>query len=211
MTISGAIKTAAKRIGIDRDEYLRMIKQGKKWCSGCKEWHHYTAFGADNYRSDGLATMCFDYRKKLYNRTYIPRERTVGKKITSSRAGDRRQAVGRISHLVNVGLLPHPDTLKCSKCGGERKSKRNEYHHFNGYAPEHHEDVIVLCSACHGQEHSKTHCVNGHEFTPENTYTRKNGTKMCRECARVRDRERVRPPGYWKKINEKRRGRGKGQ
>lgn len=27
----------------------------------------------------------------------------------------------------------------------------------------------------------KTHCVNGHEYTPENTFIRKNG-RTCREC-----------------------------
>lgn len=28
----------------------------------------------------------------------------------------------------------------------------------------------------------KTHCVHGHEFTPENTIRRKNGNRRCREC-----------------------------
>lgn len=30
-------------------------------------------------------------------------------------------------------------------------------------------------------------CVNGHEFTPENTYVRASGKRDCRECRRVRD------------------------
>jgi len=29
---------------------------------------------------------------------------------------------------------------------------------------------------------SKTHCPKGHEFTPENTYMRKEGWKSCRIC-----------------------------
>ena len=28
----------------------------------------------------------------------------------------------------------------------------------------------------------ETHCVNGHEFTPENTIVRSNGRRKCREC-----------------------------
>ncbi|MEW9535715.1 hypothetical protein MRBLRC7O_000925 [Agrobacterium radiobacter] len=29
---------------------------------------------------------------------------------------------------------------------------------------------------------ARTHCKNGHEFTPENTHIRKDGAKQCREC-----------------------------
>lgn len=35
-----------------------------------------------------------------------------------------------------------------------------------------------------------THCLNGHERTQENTYIRPNGLSECKECARVRDRNR---------------------
>jgi hypothetical protein len=33
-----------------------------------------------------------------------------------------------------------------------------------------------------------THCVSGHEFTPENTARKPNGTRACRECKRAYDR-----------------------
>jgi hypothetical protein len=39
-------------------------------------------------------------------------------------------------------------------------------------------------------------CVNGHEFTPENTFHRR-GARECRECMRQRARD-----SYWKKKNE---------
>lgn len=32
------------------------------------------------------------------------------------------------------------------------------------------------------QKAAKTHCVHGHEYTPENTKLAKNGTRHCREC-----------------------------
>ncbi len=36
----------------------------------------------------------------------------------------------------------------------------------------------------------KTHCMHGHEFTPENTYWTKGGVaRSCRECARRASRE----------------------
>ena len=31
----------------------------------------------------------------------------------------------------------------------------------------------------------KTHCKNGHEYTPENTFIRKQGWKECRICIRT--------------------------
>ena len=32
------------------------------------------------------------------------------------------------------------------------------------------------------QKHYKTHCVNGHEFTEENSLFRKNGVRRCKTC-----------------------------
>lgn len=34
----------------------------------------------------------------------------------------------------------------------------------------------------------QTHCVNGHEYTPENTYIRPNGQRDCRACGSARTR-----------------------
>src|ERR1043165_2354272 len=42
---------------------------------------------------------------------------------------------------------------------------------------------------------TKTHCLRGHEFTPDNTYIRPNGSRMCRIChrkARTKDERRRR-------------------
>ena len=70
--------------------------------------------------------------------------------------------------------------------------------------PEH------LCLATHNENARrqrsslKTHCVNGHEFTPENTIIRKNGTsRCCRLCGQLAQRE------YYqrKKLNFKRVGK----
>jgi hypothetical protein len=35
----------------------------------------------------------------------------------------------------------------------------------------------------------KTHCIRGHEFTAENTYVTRRGTRTCRECRRTRRRK----------------------
>lgn len=37
---------------------------------------------------------------------------------------------------------------------------------------------------------SKSYCIRGHEYTPENTYTPPRGRKQCRECRAIRSRDR---------------------
>jgi hypothetical protein len=37
-----------------------------------------------------------------------------------------------------------------------------------------------------------THCPKGHEYTPENTIISSTGSKVCRECNRIGNRERMR-------------------
>jgi len=39
-----------------------------------------------------------------------------------------------------------------------------------------------------GGYHGVTHCRQGHEFTPENTYTQQGKRRHCRECGRIRNR-----------------------
>lgn len=36
----------------------------------------------------------------------------------------------------------------------------------------------------------KSHCINGHAYTPENTWLTSQGWQQCRACHRVRERER---------------------
>lgn len=55
--------------------------------------------------------------------------------------------------------------------------------------PEHLEPVTQRENTFRGtappaQNAAKTHCVNGHEFTPENTY-RNRGMRTCRACMRL--------------------------
>lgn len=39
----------------------------------------------------------------------------------------------------------------------------------------------------------RTHCRLGHEYTTDNTYIRKSGTRRCRECDRIRYFNKVKP------------------
>lgn len=51
-----------------------------------------------------------------------------------------------------------------------------------------HRENMLRGDTLGGRNAAKTHCVNGHEFTPENTYVFPNGHRKCRACKREFDR-----------------------
>lgn len=54
----GAQKSAAKKVGLDLDEWRRRINSGLSWCYHCKTWKPRGAFGKDKSRSTGLTSAC---------------------------------------------------------------------------------------------------------------------------------------------------------
>lgn len=124
---------------------------------------------------------------------------------------NRLQARSAVNVEVRFGRMPRPDSLACADCG----LPAAEYDHHLGYAPEHHLSVEPVCRGCHASrdnpKKNQTHCLRGHEFTAENTHTRKNGTRHCRACRREYDRTRVRRPGYWREVNARRKEKNYGK
>lgn len=56
--------------------------------------------------------------------------------------------------------------------------------------PDHLEAVTRLENVRRGLKATQTHCIHGHEFTPENTmYKKVNGCRVCRACANERQRQ----------------------
>jgi late competence protein required for DNA uptake (superfamily II DNA/RNA helicase) len=70
--------------------------------------------------------------------------------------------------------------------------------------------VQPVCTLCHAARDSararQTHCKRGHEFTPENTIVARNGTRHCRECRKIYDRNRTdRNAAYWRNYRASRK------
>ncbi len=59
-------------------------------------------------------------------------------------------------------------------CNISRKYKRDR------------KDFVQLCRSCHRFMDKGDYCSRGHRFTPENTWMRKNGWRVCKICLKMR-------------------------
>lgn len=66
----------------------------------------------------------------------------------------------------------------------------NPHHLEGGTQKENMKDMVARGRHYYA---SKTHCIHGHEFTEENIYRRKDGTRECRACRRKKKDRMVVP------------------
>lgn len=155
----GVIRAAARRVGLTFEEYEARRAAGLKRCIACREWLQIECFDQDASRSDGVTAACSVCRRERDRVTYrpVPLEDRLrfGPPRIMARDDDRAQARHRINADVRMGLRPNPNDLFCATCGHKGPDRRHEYHHAMGYAPEHHNDVLPLCSTCHHAEHPR--------------------------------------------------------
>lgn len=98
---------------------------------------------------------------------------------------DGRQYTRRVHTLVAEAFIgPRPPGMYVCHGNGDETDNRLENLRYD--TPSANE----LDTVRHGRhsEARKTHCKNGHEFTPENTYTG-SGQRRCNECHRLRSIE----------------------
>ena len=109
------------------------------------------------------------------------------KRVTLSKFGEKRNRL--VHHLVLEAFVgPRPEGAECRHLHGDPGDNRLKNIAW-GTSSENSFDVVR-----HGNHHAakKTHCKYGHEFTPENTYKRKDGGRQCRECTIAASKARYR-------------------
>ena len=62
--------------------------------------------------------------------------------------------------------------------------------------PTSHRENILRSGGMSSKHAGRTHCNNGHEFTPENTIVRADGYRSCRQCRLESRRTGKRPNAY---------------
>lgn len=145
----GVMKTAARRAGVPLDEYQLRIDAGEKWCRSCRAFEPISVFGIDLSRGDGFASECRASKAARPRRRYSSDNPAPGRRRLPPREGDAEQARGRVSTLINAGVIPPASALSCFDCGDTTGASRHEYDHYLGYGSAHHEDVQAVCASCH--------------------------------------------------------------
>ena len=83
----------------------------------------------------------------------------------------------RIIYEMHLGRHIPKDVFVCHKCDNKKCCRPD--HLFLGTA---HDNMIDCINKGRHFEASKTHCKNGHEFTPTNTLINKKGHRYCNAC-----------------------------
>lgn len=131
---------------------------------------HYTLTSRDaarfetKYVVDGV-TGCWVWQSALFQKT---RYSVFNVKCTD---GKWRPTVGhRVSYELSVGEIPENFDI-------DHLCRNRQWNFLRGA----HETAMLV---------AMNRCPEGHEFTEDNTYTRKSGKRECRTCMRRRDNQR---------------------
>lgn len=149
-----------------------------KTCSRCKQEKPSEQFRPYSRNADGLNSYCKacqrDYARAHYaaNRErYVEKHRAWAKANRERRAykarawyaanreraieivirsrakhPDRYAARNAVYNAIRRDDLPPASALVCEHC---QEAQAQEYHHYNGYSPEHQLDIMAVCIACH--------------------------------------------------------------
>ncbi len=154
-TPEGAIKCAAKKVGVPLDVYLSHLSAGRLWCFRCREFQPKEEFTIDRSRWSGRMAACVRSRATGHPRGWRSRPAInpiTGRPGPAPKApvdGDKKGARARVNHEVKAGRMGSPNSLNCHDCGHLGTDKRHEYDHYLGYAAANHLDVQAVCTVCH--------------------------------------------------------------
>lgn len=99
-----------------------------------------------------------------------------------------RISAPRLALHIATNEIPKDDIDTMHSCDNSKCV--NPSHLSYGTAIENARQMVERDRCMSGwQNVIKTHCINKHEFTPQNTYIDPRGMRQCRECLRRRSRE----------------------
>lgn len=105
----------------------------------------------------------------------------------------RRVYVHRAAHELWIGPIPDGYQVDHVAARGCRSTLCVNPAHLEAVTPE---ENIERSSGVAAVNRRKTHCIHGHEFTPENTRVNTKGHRECRACARIKEAKKVGDPEW---------------
>lgn len=176
-TPEGAIKCAAKRMGINIEEYISHMKIGERRCSKCKNWKIKEFFPQNSGPKNSISGTCLECSRVVFKKStkgrpayfkgkqHTPLAKTMMSQAHSGqnnhrwkngvsyrktpRNKDHIMAKRAVNHAIESGKMVKASILPCFDCG----CKAKEYHHYRGYSSVNWFDVQALCIRCHRKRH----------------------------------------------------------
>jgi hypothetical protein len=112
-----------------------------------------------------------------------------GYRMVMLTAQDGKKTIRTVHRLVAAAFLgPTPEGLQV--CHNDGDKERNGVDNLRFDTPS----ANILDQVAHGRHFwaNKTHCPQGHEYSPDNTYRiPSTGSRMCRTCNRDRQTNRA--------------------
>jgi len=105
--------------------------------------------------------------------------------VTLYRDG-RGRSVNIHTLVLEAFVGPRPDGMECCHGNGNPRDNRVENLRWDTHGANQRDSVA------HGTNASarKTHCPQGHEYTPENTYWTESHGRQCKTCGRADSKRR---------------------
>lgn len=97
----------------------------------------------------------------------------------------KTQLVHRVMYTLAIGPIPDGLTIDHVK---ERGCTSRACCNLGHLEPVTRKINILRGDTFQARHAAQTHCLNGHEFSPENTYIEASGSRRCRECKRALNR-----------------------
>ena len=94
---------------------------------------------------------------------------------------------GKLSYAHIFSFLLHKGPIP-EGCEVDHKCRNRGCPNPDHHRPLTHRANVLAGNTTPARHAAQTHCLRGHEFTPENTYLNPRGERQCRQCISLREK-----------------------
>lgn len=157
-------KSAAARIGVSVQVYLKRRRAGLKWCTKCRDWRPLALFPIDRSRGDGLASKCIpsraippltkEQRRHRANRTYRLYYASQGGARIRAQKIARRRGCEPVNPRDRELAFNH-FLGRCAYCGKNADTIDHAIP-VSRQGGSHRGNLLPACASCNSRKRAKT-------------------------------------------------------